>query len=78
MTDCNANGLHDINASYPDSAFNLETGYPDSAFGIETVYPDSAFYVCAPNIDYLGVYWYVFGDNVVTISDKYFGYVFFK
>ena len=34
--------------------------------------------VCVPNVDYIRVLWYVYDTNVVTIDNKFFGYVIFK
>ena len=34
--------------------------------------------ICVPNVDSIRVVWYVYGTNVVTIDNKFFGYVIFK
>lgn len=80
MSGCNLNGLLsiDINLSKSDSSISINLYKPISLVNIDAYQKDGALMICVPNVDSIRVLWSVYGNDVVTIGGKYFGYVIFK
>lgn len=77
MSDCNLIGSHAVRLATLSShgAFSGEVCGKHTAGYIQD---ESKINICVATLDKIYVLWYVYGDKVVTISDKYFGISKFK
>lgn len=72
-------GKHTVlSAKEIKSNHNILTGDIKGSHLAGYVMDESRITVCVATLDKIYVLWYVYGDKVVTISDKYFGISKFK
>ena len=78
MSVCNLNGQMSLETNNTDGRMTICVDRTNSERIINISEIVSSLGVCVPNVDYIRVLWYVYGNNVVTIDNKFFGYVIFK
>ena len=78
MSVCNLNGQMSLETNNTDGRMTICVDRTNSERIINISEIVGSIGVCVPNVDYIRVLWYVYGTNVVTIDNKFFGYVIFK
>ena len=78
MSGCNINGNHTIGVNEVDGKMNVVTNEILGNHAIPKLDYLSNVRMCIPAVEKVIAVWYVYGETVIGIDDKYYGYVMFK
>lgn len=78
MSGCNINGNHTIGVNEVDGKMNVVTNEILGNHAIPKLDYLSDISMCIPAVEKVVAVWYVYGETVIGIDDKYYGYVMFK
>jgi len=78
MSGCNINGNHTIGVNEVDGKMSLGANQILGNHAIPKLDYLSNVSMCIPAVEKVIAVWYVYGETVVGIDDKYYGYVMFK
>lgn len=78
MSGCNINGNHIIGVSEIDGKMSLGINQILGNHTIPKLDYLSSVRMSIPAVEKVIAVWYVYGETVIGIDDKYYGYVMFK
>jgi|GEM_PF-6765258 len=69
---------HSVSVGFSDNRHSVSVGFSDNRHSIDIELISSISNIITPEISQALAIWYVFGNNVITYNDKYFGKIYFK